>query len=395
MSGFNPQALSNIIWAYATAGESHPQLFKQLADHIVAQGDLNGFNSQAFSTILWAYATAGKSHPRLFNKLSDHIVNLGNLSGFDSQSVANILWAYASAGETSPQLFQKFAHHIVAQGDLSEFKPQEISNILWAYATAGESHPTLFTKLADYIVAQGDLNAFKPQHEAIARCSEFNPQEVSNIVWACATAGESHPLLFQKLADVAVTRRNDFNPQGVSNLLWAYAVVNVDVPSIFNADSIGVFLKKENDISLKCFSQLHQWQLWQKELKSGIRLPPSLRKKSREAFLSQLANPSRLQDDVISVLASIGLQPEEEVLTKSGYRMDALVEANGKKIGIEVDGPSHFVGRKPTGSTLLKRRQVNTLDAIEVISVPYWEWDKLGNNVAKKQQYLRFALGLS
>ena len=41
------------------------------------------------------------------------------------------------------------------------------------------------------------------------------------------------------------------------------------------------------------------------------------------------------------------------------------MEANGNKIGIEVDGPSHFVGRKPTGSTLLKYRQVNTLDEIK------------------------------
>jgi hypothetical protein len=74
--------------------------------------------------------------------------------------------------------------------------------------------------------------------------------------------------------------------------------------------------------------------------------------------------------------------------------MNALVEANGKKIGIEVDGPSHFVRRKPTGSTFMKHRQLDTLDSNEVISVPYWEWDKLGKDVVKKQQYLRFALGL-
>ena len=146
--------------------------------------------------------------------------------------------------------------------------------------------------------------------------------------------------------------------------------------------------------TLEEFRQLHQWQLWQEGLKSGFRLPPSLREKCEEAFLSQLANPSRLQDDVISVLASIGLQPEEEVLTKSGYHIDALVEASGKKIGIEVDGPSHFVGRKPTGSTLLKHRQVNSQDKIEVMSVPYWEWEKLGKDGVKKQQYLRVALGL-
>jgi len=189
-------------------------------------------------------------------------------------------------------------------------------------------------------------------------------------------------------------RGNDFNAQDITNLLWAHAVANADIPSQLNAGFIGVCLKNENDFAFKHYAQLHQWQLWQEELKSDIRLPPSLRKKCRETFLSQLASPSRLQEDVTSVLASIGLQPEEEFLTKSGYRIDALVEANGKKIGIEVDGPSHFVCRKPTGSTLLKNRQVNTLDEIQVISVPYWEWNKLGKDGVKKQQYLRVALGI-
>jgi hypothetical protein len=55
-----------------------------------------------------------------------------------------------------------------------------------------------------------------------------------------------------------------------------------------------------------------------------------------------------LQDDVVSVLSSIGMLPEEEVLTASGYRLDALVEVNGMKVGIEVDGPSHFINREAT-----------------------------------------------
>jgi hypothetical protein len=87
------------------------------------------------------------------------------------------------------------------------------------------------------------------------------------------------------------------------------------------------------------------------------------------------------------------MSPEEEVLTPSGYRLDALVEVNGAKVGIEVDGPSHFMNQEPTGSTLLKRRQVSTLDNIPIVSVSYWEWDKLGNERAKKQMYLRSKLG--
>jgi hypothetical protein len=104
---------------------------------------------------------------------------------------------------------------------------------------------------------------------------------------------------------------------------------------------------------------------------------------------------SSLQNDVIFELSSIGLLTKEKVLTPSGYRLDALVEVNEEKVGIEVDGRSHFVNKEPTGSTLLKRRQVSTLDNIQIISVPYWEWDQFGNNRAKKQQYLRSKLGLS
>jgi len=149
-----------------------------------------------------------------------------------------------------------------------------------------------------------------------------------------------------------------------------------------------------NDFVPEDLRQLHQWQLWQDELKSGINLPPALRKKCRQAFESQSFQPSRLQDDVVSVLSSIGMLPEEEVLTTCGYRLDALVEVNGMKVGIEVDGPSHFINQEPTGSTLLKRRQVSTLDDIRITSVPYWEWDEFGKDRVKKQDYLRTKSGL-
>jgi hypothetical protein len=300
------------------------------------------------------------------------------LSGFKPQNISNIVWAYTTASESYPQLFKKVADHIVAQSNLSGFKPQEISNIIWAYTTAGETHPLLIQKLADV---------------AITKRNNFNPQSISNFLWAYATMGQMNRHLFLSFAQTVKSIMGKCNNQHIANIGWAYSVANVDAPLLFNADFICVCLEKENDFVMENLCQLHQWPLWQEELKSDIRLPQSLREMCQKAFLSRLAKPSRLQDDVISVLASMGLQPEEEVLTKSGYRTDALVEANEKKIGIEVDGPSHSVGRKPTGSTLLKHRQVNTLDEIQVVSVPYWEWNKLGKDGVKKQQYFCLALG--
>jgi len=101
-----------------------------------------------------------------------------------------------------------------------------------------------------------------------------------------------------------------------------------------------------------------------------------------------------MQDDVVAQLSSIGLRPEVEKLTEKGYRLDAFVDANGKKVALEVDGPFHFVGRKLGGRTILKRRQVANLEGIRVASVPYWEWDELGADNEKKLLYLRLLLDL-
>eukprot|EP00581_Thalassiosira_minuscula_P000389 CAMPEP_0183742790 /NCGR_PEP_ID=MMETSP0737-20130205/64880_1 /TAXON_ID=385413 /ORGANISM="Thalassiosira miniscula, Strain CCMP1093" /LENGTH=720 /DNA_ID=CAMNT_0025978383 /DNA_START=841 /DNA_END=3004 /DNA_ORIENTATION=- len=415
----NHITVSNIAWSYATMGESHPKLFKKVANHIVALDSLGKFTPQALSNIAWSYATMGESHPKLFKKIAIHIVGQQNVYSFKPQSLANITWAFASAGLPNSQLFRKVAEHIVALDNLGQFNPQAISNTLWAYATIGESHPKLFKKVGNHIVALNSLRAFKPQ-------------DYSNIVWAYATAQESHPKLFKKIADAAVTKKNEFssqqisntlwayatnghidehlyqslalsaaelvdkfNSQGASNVAWAYAVSNVPAPTLFGQNFIDCCMEKQDEFTQEQLSQLHQWSLWQQELNSNISLSSTLQEKCFEAFISQVFHPSALQDDVISHLSSIGLQPVEEKLLQTGYRLDAFMEVNGNKIGIEVDGPFHFLGRKPTGNTILKRRQITNLEGIQVVSVPYWEWDKLKRDSNEKQKYLRSLLCLN
>ena len=374
---FWPQALSNIAWAVATAGESHPQLFQKLAVHIVSLKDLSGFNSQDLANIAWAYATAGEFDSGLFKHVAGHMVALKDLSRFTPQEMSNISWAYATMGESNPQLFKRFADHIIALNDLKGFNTQNLSNIMWAYATAGESHLLLFQRLVD---------------GAIARCEEFGSQEVANFLWAFAIIGHADRRLFLSFAPIVKSKMGEYNSQGLANIGWAYAVANVAVPSLFSSDFIAACLAKEKDFSEEGFAQLHQWQLWQAELKSDVRLPPSLRDECLEAFTSQPLRSSYLQADVMFELSSIGLRPEVEFLTRTGYRLDALVEVKGTEVGIEVDGPSHFVGRGATGRTLLKRRQMSSLDEISIVSVPYWEWNDLGKDRGKKQEYLRTLL---
>jgi hypothetical protein len=225
----------------------------------------------------------------------------------------------------------------------------------------------------------------------ITRCNDFDSQSIANFLWAYATVGLSDQHLFTSFAPAVKLILGQCKSQDLANVAWAYAVANVNNPLLFNSDFVVACQEKKHN--LEGCSQLYQWQLWQDEIKSGINLPPALREKCRQAFVSQSPRSSRLQDDVIFELSSISMHPEEEVLTPSGYRLDALVDVNGMKVGIEVDGPSHFMNREATGRTLLKRRQVSTLDDIRIISVPHWEWDKFGKDCAKKQQYLWSLLG--
>eukprot|EP00811_Abedinium_folium_P006419 NODE_15913_length_1022_cov_4.398883.p2 GENE.NODE_15913_length_1022_cov_4.398883~~NODE_15913_length_1022_cov_4.398883.p2 ORF type:complete len:161 (+),score=69.39 NODE_15913_length_1022_cov_4.398883:535-1017(+) len=94
----------------------------------------------------------------------------------------------------------------------------------------------------------------------------------------------------------------------------------------------------------------------------------------------------------------MGYTVREEVLTASGYSIDAVVEVGGRSLGIEFDGPSHFIGRTsmPMGATLLKRRQLHH-DGWQLTALPYWEWAALEHKDAaiervQRNNYLRWKL---
>jgi hypothetical protein len=417
---FIPQGISNMVWAFATVDKRHDALFKAMGDQVVAHNHLRDFRPQALSNIVWAYAAAQVPHPELFEKIGEHIVQLDHFREFKPQELSNIVWAYATAEVNHPQLFEKIANHIVGLDHLREFNPQAISNTAWAYATAEISHPNLFENVANHIAGLDHLRGFISQN-------------LSNIVWAYATAQVSHPKMFQQVAKAAIQREEDFIPQHVANLLWsyatmgivdkqlfsslvptaakliesynnqdlsniawAYAVADADDLTLFNDRFINKCLEKRHGFTTDALRQLHQWHLWQTKERSRTGLPEALQDICYKEFISEEPTPSKFQDDVVDQLSSIGLNPKEEALMDSGYRIDALVEVNRKTIGVEVDGPSHFIGKSksPLAKTILKRRQVPYIDDIELVSVPYWEWDNLGKSQAKKQEYLRRLLGL-
>ncbi|EJK61674.1 hypothetical protein THAOC_17795 [Thalassiosira oceanica] len=309
--------------------------------------------------------------------MREHIAGLKSLDSFNPHDLSNTAWAYATAGESHSELFEKIGDHVAGRISLDSFNPQALSNTAWAYATARRFHSRLFEELST---------------EAVVSREYFGGQEVANFLWACATVVYTGERLFLAFAPVVESKLDECNEQGLANIAWAYSVANVASEDLFNEGYVGAFALNEKDFSAEGLVQLHQWQLWQQEIESGIELPQSLQEKCRKAFTSASYSESILQNGVVRELKAVGLDVDEEVLLGSGYRVDALVNVGDRGVAIEVDGPSHFIHRRPTGSATLKHRQVATLDCIEVVSVPYWEWDGLKNSVMK-QHYLHEKLG--
>ena len=255
---------------------------------------------------------------------------------------------------------------------LPELDARAVANLAHAFAKAG-------------IVGAGPwqiLWAALP--EAVRwRLGGFTEQNLSNTAWAFATVGHASPELLNAISAEAVRwRLGGFDSQQLSNLAWAFAVFNpLSADELFSPPS---FVTRcallEATFSHSSLAQLHQWSLWREERGAPWpELPRALRHACRDAFISQGEKPSRLQAEVVQEIRSHDARVKEEHRCEaSGYSIDALVTLKtGEQIAVEVDGPSHFLGRshQPTGASLLKHRQLRHF-CRRLESVSYWDWDR-------------------
>ena len=370
LKSFGSLDLFNMVVSYskADASKRNKKLFRAIADEIVCRP--SSLPPKMLVGIAWSYANEGFRDPKLFDFISKECLDY--CDSLDSQEIASLAWSFVSVGCRDRLLLQTLAEK--SETKWGEFDAQPLANMAWAYATAEEDIPSLFEGIAD---------------SAITIPNNFTSQGVSNLLWAFSAAGYQDQHLFRSLATPASSVLNEAGHQSLANIAWAYSVANVDDSSLFNEQFVRFCVQKENDFDYQGLRQLHQWNLWRKELKSDIVLPHGLGSRCLNEFKKQSIITSELQKKVVSVLRSLGLNVDEEVQTESGYFLDATIKQNGKVIGLEIDGPSHFIGMKKKGNTILKQRQVANVDDIPIISVPYWEW----NDLVSLEEKERYVLG--
>ena len=176
-SEFEPQALANTAWAFATAGHAAPALFHAIGTE--SAGRVREFDPQNLANTAWTFATAGHATPALFDAIGKE--SAGRVREFSPQLLANTVWAFAKAGHATPALLDAIGTE--SSGKVHEFSPHALANTAWAFAKAGHASPALFDTIGT---------------ESARRVREFNPQALANTAWAFAKAGHAAPALFDQ-----------------------------------------------------------------------------------------------------------------------------------------------------------------------------------------------------
>jgi hypothetical protein len=256
-----PQALSNMIWACATLRHFHPRFPQAVAES--AGPRLDTFQSQTLANTLWAYSVLGLYPTDLFNKAADEIVRRlngkdkttsasprslkssrtnSNSSGGDvarknyssSTSSTESSFKYnnnTTSGDGSKSGYQKnYSQYNNNRNEdsgpsiapVSEFQGQEISNVLIAYARGCIIHPALLQALEKELCRTVEVTR-DGQIIHTERLKEFTSQALANTLWAFATLRWYPARLLPSITEAIGNIVQHMTGQELANSLWAYA----------------------------------------------------------------------------------------------------------------------------------------------------------------------------
>ncbi|KAL9182955.1 hypothetical protein ACHAXT_004234 [Thalassiosira profunda] len=451
---FKDQELKDVLWSFSKAGVRHPVLFQKIAKHIVGRSGRGfaNFSSQGLGNTLWSFAkqaqlslevidTFGDSvklvstgrlavyettcldngedvTKRLFVRAAEAGLDLG-LGRFTNQDLSNTVWAYSTLGMLHSGLFRKAEDEIVSrlQSKKQKFRGQEVANILWSFATLNaQPDPSMVDALSMYVtsVCRGKNGI---DERSIAKVFGQR-QELANLAWSCAVIGRYPEELMNILYTGLVGTKNDpeymrsvFKDDGLqqSSIMTLYYVqfaADVEAPDLKLSLPAGFPAGWGED-------DHHQHDA--SDENDLINMSSSM----------LTLTVSKLQRDVSSTFDELGFDNIlEHVIDSNEVRDEQLPQAPKEflsidianikeKVGIEVDGPGHFVRlidqpssapassqmnqfdddgeNRVNGPTILKHRLLSHL-GWRIIHVPYWSFQDLGGDKEKELRYCQSLL---
>jgi very-short-patch-repair endonuclease len=186
------------------------------------------------------------------------------------------------------------------------------------------------------------------------------------------------------------------NAQNVSNALWALVTLgwqgNTEMAAVSAQLERLVRDRGPSHLSAPALRQLLQAHLASQFLGLGlITLPSSMLQVAVQAYRDDAhkVTVSNGQRQVADSLRRLRIPHELEHTTANGlFSIDLAVV--DRRIAIEFDGPSHFTRNtlEPLGHTRLRASLLSAM-GWHVVSIPFFEWDKLFKQPEQMDAYIQ------
>ena len=386
------QGLSNTLWAYATL-EFVPS-FKMLELVTRSWENLLGDITISDSTnLLWSYSSL-RFNPgsSVLNKVAQLYVD-ATARDVSATGVSNSLWAWANFDWTpkNPEIM-----HIVLSiatehfRDDPELQTQSLSNVLWALA------------ILRWIPDDEFLTVFQDRTLVELRKGAFSHQGLTNTIWAFAQLGiKPNETLMRELTNELGEKVSEFtSAQAVSNSLLALASFEYWpdewIVEAYRAKIVELY--REDAIPDIDWAQLFQANaMFENYSPRGAMLTdPNMVELATKAWKVGTSRVviSQFHREVSAALTNMGVPHEIEYVTEDGlFSLDIVLR--GKKVAIEVDGPSHFARNFPrrrlsgeeTDTTNSRYRYLEKA-GWTTVHVPWFEWASVNGSSGQSATFL-------
>lgn len=198
-----PQELSNIAYGLALCRHTtRSTIWREMSK--LTQAQATAFQPQELTNLLWAYATMGKKDMPLCSAVTD--AALPRLAEFKPQELANLAWAYGKLGYKDVVMLDAVVDALLRS--LSSCIPQDFANTMWALAALRHRNIRLFQ--VNRTVLSGLLGGAQPE-------------EISQMVNAYAKLRVGDEWFLSECLKVATHRLTKFHDSAVASLGHAYA----------------------------------------------------------------------------------------------------------------------------------------------------------------------------
>jgi hypothetical protein len=477
---YKPNEIKDCLWSFVKVGMRHPKLFKAVAEHLVGDTEdpndigraLESLDSQCLANFAYVYARHSQlgasilqKYPgkccippsdgrlacftmafldvgegllrKLYSRLAKAQLQMLNdqPGAISSQDIANTAWSFAIHGLKHKSHLDSIANVMRTRWmarPAPQMKGQEIANLIWACATLNHTPKGLLDVLEGYIVDifQNDFDVGK-----ISRV--FTRQELANLAFGLCVIGIFPPTLVEIIYVGLLGTGNQRDPSYLQSIYGDTGIEQVHVNSL-------LYLQIMLDLILG--KGAHPFRLpedfpvaW---TSGGSAFSLSSSSFGDGGFLE--INTSNTQIAVSKAFDRIGFPHVDEHILS----MKDLVEEYGinmgvnpvevlsvdianvdSRIGIELDGPGHWVSDISNDATLLRNighyrpikkgvydyvfkwnsmeQEMNGSTSLKlnlferlgwkIIQIPFWEWTPVYSNDRLEEEYVERVLrnGLS